>query len=461
MANAKSRKSSHTFSVAGSHILLLSICLNTGCSELYIHSESRETKTVEGKQAFQSIQENSSIEKIILNHKELTNQEENLISLITDMDDKTQLWTLHDSKWSSLEDDTKSELSITESKIESTKFSKLQKEAELKEALKKLPLIQKESIDFIEAINEASLAKSKFEATQILLKESLLTTLLSEPKSKVEERIKNLSQPSVLITEYEFTKNGKLIEKEATKKSVTELLSLGLPFSITADLINQQTDPQERIKKIIKNTIKHGIPENANFIFNDPGINVKILNLLQDFSRAEEERVKLEIEYSRIFVKQFEENIIFLETHRNRLKSELEGDDIGITRAFSIIKDRNSTVGNTIAKFSQKCQSSSMKSQSIECQQVRAIFRAIAINYENRIVDKVNNDKLDTKIAELEKLIAIENSRVNITERESLISRGLEGLLEFHQSGIDENDVKNIIALAQTIGVAVIAGGVY
>ena len=49
------------------------------------------------------------------------------------------------------------------------------------------------------------------------------------------------------------------------------------------------------------------------------------------------------------------------------------------------------------------------------------------------------------------------HAEINLREREAVIMRGLDGLVAFQQGGIDADDVRNLIMVAQAIGIFAIA----
>lgn len=436
-----------------------------GCSGLYFHNQPRENQAKKAYESFKTIRENASVENLMASYADQRTSEMELISFISTVDDGTQLSTLHDMTWVDLEKKTKDLLDDTENSLKNAEGPKKDSEKQLTEALNKLPLIQKKGASLLEAMNEAALAQARFVATQFLLQESLLLTLEKDTEisnTSAQDRLDKLDKTTIPVTNFSVNKNNQLIENTPQPKSINELLGVGLPFKLLAtEKLDNSNDSQEEIKTILSNLLKGDSLKSVNLVLQNPGTSVTTLGLLQDFARAEEERTKVEIEYAKQVISLLETNIAFLEEYKTRLKDDLNPDSLGIAGASSIVRNRKDTVGHTLASFATRCQKSPLRSESPACLNFRALYRALEFNYQNRVSDAKKGDELNGRLAALDSRKALDMARVQVLEREAVISRGLDGLVAFHKGGIDENDVRNIIAIAQAIGVSVIAGGVY
>lgn len=434
-----------------------------GCSGLYFHNPQREIQAERAYGSFKAIRESASIEKLKTSFIDQRASEEELEGYINTVDDETQLSTLHDMTWFSLKTETENQVVAAKDGLKKAADSKIDRENELTEALNKLPLLQKKGATLLEAMNEAALVQARFEATQLLLRESLLLTLEKDTettKTSVQDRLdKLLNKTTISVTNFSLNKSNQL-ENVQIPASISELLGIGWPFTLlTSGKLENSNDAQDAAKAILNNL--KGKSQSLNLVLQDPGISVTILGFLQDVARAEEERTKVEIEYTRLVKGLLEANITFLEEYQTRLKEDLNPAGLGIASAFEIISNENDTVGRTLASLASRCQESPLRGESPNCLNLRALFRALEFNYQNRVIDAKKGAKLDSRLAALDSRRALDTVRVQVLEREAAISRGLDGLVAFHQGGIDENDVRNIIAIAQAIGVFVIAGGVY
>ncbi len=438
-----------------------------GCSGLYFHNQPREIQAEKAYVSFKAIRENASVEKLVASYTDQRASEKELESFIDTLDDETQLSTLHDMTWFLLKAETEGKLDklvATKGDLEKAVENKKVREMLLVEALNQLPLIHKKGASLLEAMNEAALTQARFEATQLLLQESLLLTLEKDTETSdasVQDRLdKLLNKTTISVTNFSLNNSNQLIENDPKPVSIDELLGVGLPFKLLAvEKLDNSNDAQETARTILRNL--KGDSQSVNLVLQDPGISVTILGLLQDFARAEEERTKVEIEYARQVISLLETNITFLEGYKTHLEEDLKQDALGIAGAFTIVSNRNDTVGHTLAKFATLCQGNPLRGESLACLNLRALYRALEVNYQNRVSDSKKVDEFNSRLAALDSRRALDTARVQVLEREAAISRGLDGLLVFHQGGINENDVRNIIAIAQAIGVFVIAGGVY
>jgi hypothetical protein len=81
------------------------------------------------------------------------------------------------------------------------------------------------------------------------------------------------------------------------------------------------------------------------------------------------------------------------------------------------------------------------------------LYRQIGDNLQFRVIDAQARSDFKNAVEVLKTERALMLTEVNLREREAVIMRGLDGLVAFQQGGIDANDVRNLILLAQAFGI--------
>ena len=85
------------------------------------------------------------------------------------------------------------------------------------------------------------------------------------------------------------------------------------------------------------------------------------------------------------------------------------------------------------------------------------LYRQLGDNVQFRVVDAQARDNLENALTVFQAERALAVAEINLREREAVILRGLDGLVAFHQGGIDADDVRNLIMIAQAFGIIAIA----
>ena len=235
-------------------------------------------------------------------------------------------------------------------------------------------------------------------------------------------------------------------------KQLNEILDLEITV---VDSQGNVQNKKEKIRDILKDDIT-----NVDFnnlvrkytvdLFNPeqaPGISIIILSLNVDIAQAELNRVNVNLSYLQS-VKSIFETSRLDPTNPDRLKTLLsQAQQIIHTSRFNLNDSVLTTLNN-------------LRTQSNKETAMRNVFRALGL-YSIVYLNESFTLSKELELARLDHEYSIELSEVNAQEHEALISRGLQGLVAYHESGIKPETVANFIRALQAVGLGIIAGGVW
>lgn len=432
-----------------------------GLSGLYLHDAARQKAAEAAKTGFESIVQKGRVSSLVASYEAQQAVAEETFRTLHAEDDKTQLTALLPTSWKDLLDSTKTELENTKTALAATKVRKTVSEKKLKEALEKLPAVQKETNSLVEAMNAAAMAEAGFAATQSLLRESM-RALIGKQKGGSANKLKEVLDKTVPVRSFSLDDAGNLVEKP-TQPPKTIGKVLGLPSALVT-----LPSSAEEVLAVISALPK--MKEIQNLTLKDPGISTTIIGLAFDLSRAEERRLGAKINQAKRKIKLFDEHIAFLERQAKAMKRSarhLKGfADEAVEKGDEQVRD---TVGRLsqvylaahrrfIRATSQEERKSSLEARKKVRGTLHSLYVELAKNYEIRVVNAKDRIAFDGIIDGLEVEKALAVAEANLNEREAVILRGLEGLVAFYQGGITPDDINAVIGLAQSIGIFVIAG---
>ncbi len=174
-----------------------------------------------------------------------------------------------------------------------------------------------------------------------------------------------------------------------------------------------------------------------------PGLKVQLLGLGEDLARAGIARTKITIDYLNAVTNLFSNwkqalglQAKHLRLAQNPLRSLLTADP-----ALAEIR-----VLATLEHF----RSQSRQTQLEVCGQVLEWY-SVAVS-----LDRAAIDELSRRPASLEHEHSIRISRINASEREALLARGLQSLERYHSGGITPEQIANLLQAAEAAGLGVI-----
>lgn len=443
------------------HLVFL-LCSPFMASCVYLHSDALQKTAEQAQVEFQTITSNPPYSSYLSKHAAQVAITERVFRSLHEGDVRDFLDTLPSLSWEQLISSTEEVLKNSKEARETAEESRDKARGRLKLALEKLPSVEQNLTDIANALTEASKAEARFKATQDLLRLSLLS-LVDSQRSDAFKSISTLLDEKRPYIEY-ILKNTKITSSEKTT-SVKEILSL----SDIADLLTKQPKSFDDVKPLLEKlfTLPTKLP-GSGLQFTDPGIASTIIGLGLDFARAEELRVRAEIDTANEELQLLDSKIALL----SEVIEILGRKRFGIPALKGIMPDASETIHQTVDRLVLQLQAAekrllaatgsdfdtAWKERNKVREKLLNLLVLLATNFRVRVVQEEKAAILSDQEANLEADRALRFAAANLQEREAVISRGLEGLVAFHQGGISSEDVSRVIGIAQAIGIAVIAG---
>jgi hypothetical protein len=322
---------------------------------------------------------------------------------------------------------------------------------QMEEALSALPGAQSATKSFMDALNVAADNEARYIATQKLLSAGLLAVVA--PSSEAVDQVstlKTILQEPVSARRFDKNDQGELIEKK-TNTTVGKALSINppnLPASTSGSL--------SAIDLLHLTNLDGQLSSFQGLLPVSPGIAVTIIGLSYDVARAEELRIRNIISTATRRIKLYDSHIAFLEGQLFRT-GEAAGQ-FGITRQLPEVTS-GSTVRDTIQRLRNDffVQEKEKEKRRDFRGDLAAVYSSLGLWTNAVLSGSVTRQDFPSLISALDAEESLANAEIALREREAVISRGLQGLVAFHEGGIDAQDVNNLLQVAQAIGIFAIA----
>ena len=452
--------------------LLLSAA--TGCT--YLHSEAREKLAVDAQEEFEKVAQSPVFAEASEKFAGFQEQLEELSAEVHLRNQLIQSNTLLGQRWSALVATTQTALGDVTTDMMAARGELATAQADLRDRLATHPSVRDSVSDHLDALNEAERARARFAATQGLLADALSTLVAGDEKPAVE-RLRRALDKRISFTKWSVS-NGELTEGSTPEETTASLL--GVPAAEVNRIIALATGNDikpadlEEILGVIKGLDIGDIGE--GFTFRDPGIATVILGLGLDVARAREQQLDLEITYGLRRLAVIKSQIAALTALEDALTEELDANvRTSLASRAQRIPQANETIRDTLQRLVSDAKSARHRAitgvdqagrdaADQDLKRVRGTIQVLLItlteNFRNRVVKGKDAELLGDRVAALVAEEALRVADANLGAREAVIGRGLEGLVDFHRAGFRAEDLDLLVQAAQTIGLAVIAGGV-
>jgi hypothetical protein len=192
----------------------------------------------------------------------------------------------------------------------------------------------------------------------------------------------------------------------------------------------------------------------------DPGIAVTIIGLGYDVARAEERRAAAAIDEARRTRALYRAQLAFLVEQERRLRrnsTQLKSLDDTLRQLSPPVDLEKATVEALVVRLRTEVTRATDTERPGRRNTLVTLYRQLGDNVQFRVIDAQARADFENALTVVQTERALALTEVNLREREAVILRGLDGLVAFHQGGIDANDVRNLIILAQAFGIFAIA----
>lgn len=441
-----------------SAILVFVTSAASGCGGLYLHNDERQATAREAQSSFEEVVASGAVEGLIELYKSHAGLAEDVVGSATESRATVDLASLPNLTWNMLTSQTQDLLNSVLSAKPDARTALEEAKRQLRDALKEKKVAAEDVQSAAEALNQAALAKARYEATQMLLGQTM-TIFVSAVKEEAPEKLKDILSETIDVQTYKTKGSGGLAEGVSEPKTVSDLLGLEELTALLSDEgLALGEDPEAILAKLKGVGELSDVAEKLSF--EEPGITITIMGLAYDLARAREINIASVTANLRQLVDLRERQLDFLDDYEIVLQADLNNDGIGIAAARQLAASESEVVRSTLERLASQWRAAADQNGRDRARGALILaLAALAINYENRVTKKQILDGFEDEVALLIADDAIAAAEGRLRERQAVIQRGFEGLVAFHDGGIASDDIRTIVGLAQTAGVFLIAAG--
>ncbi len=451
--------------------LTLATMAASGCSALYFHSDALEGLAKEARTELQGVFGKNLAGDLSDQIKADQGFALDLIRSLSEISNDTQLNALLSQKWGKLLVTAGERLEGAEklAKGATKKLETINKN--LARQVEILTGAEEHSIIAAHALQEAVCYRERYAETQSLIA-GIVGAQFKQADGGGLDAVNDLFKKP--FSAPEEVKTGSC--KDAG--TVGELLGLEAPAEITKAIGDK--DRIALVEAIFKNldTLPK-LGEDTKLALRSPGLSATILGLAFDVASAAELRFKAEVDHWRALKRLREAQFAFAGDWEIRLRRTLEvtGSSSNLNALLlnpdlRVPNFGDLTVGDGLRELAvvfldarRTFLSASPVTDRIRQQHKRArqnlssALAAAAESYEILFVMEIASSEFETRATTMETARQAVLAEAALKEREAVLSRGFEGLVAFHESGINAEDIRGLIGLAQFAGLLAIAEG--
>lgn len=437
-------------------VTLLVIGFSIGaCGPIYVHDPAGETAATMARTNFQEALTKARLSDLVGTFRAQNAEQTAATRALADDDVRTQMFGLSAKQWSTL-------LSDTDNEIKDTSTDKVEAEAQLpkrEEALTSALQSHKEASttvnSLVEGLNAAATSELRHAASQKLLAAALETALQRTGGAPMSSAtLEDVLMATVNGRDFKLDENNQL--KECPRETtVGEVLKI--KGSITAAIL--EGDPVKTLQGVMKNAQE--LTRFKDLQLDNPGIAVTIIGLGYDIARAAERRAAAAIDEARRTHALYRAQIAYLKEQENRLKrnrTHLQSLNDEFSKLSPPLTLTEATVEDLVRGLRAKLVQTKKDEQRNNLRNTLiTLYQQLGDNLQYRVIDAKARAYFDNALSVVQTERVLAQTEINLREREAIILRGLDGLVAFHQGGIDSSDVRNLIMLAQAFSVFAIA----
>jgi hypothetical protein len=462
-------------------VLLLGVSL-AACGPIYLHDPAGEAAATAARTQFQETLVKGRLSDLVGTYR-VQNAEQAVATRALQKDDvRNATYTMSAKPWAELFQQTTVELDETKKANKDAEAALQDIQTSLAEALGAHEAADTQVDAFLKALNAAADAELRHAASQKLLAAGLQAIVSRQGNGGAGKKaLQEVLDTTLTRRFFEVDpRTGGLVEKTEPKK-IRQVPGVGA--EISSAVLAADGDPVKTAQAVLKGI--QGLENFEGLQIGDPGIAVTIVGLGYDVARAEERRLAAMIDEAQRTRALYRDQRTFLDAQEKRLARNLVqvGSLDECLKELKLLPGVPSPSDSTESclkklKFPPKVASPS-ESPDIEevivrlrelavksaDEEDRRTYRAILItlyrqlgdNLQFRVIDAQARSDFENAVAVVKTERALMQTEINLREREAVIIRGLDGLVAFQQGGIDADDVRNLIMLAQAIGIFAIA----
>jgi hypothetical protein len=439
--------------VHGGLVVVLGASL-AACGPIYLHDPAGEAAANAARTQFQESLEKARLSELVANYRAQNAEQAAATKTLQQDDVRNQIFALSAKKWPDLLSDTKTELGNTKTAVGEAQTNLKQLDDALTSALQASEAANQRVGGLVEALNRAAAAELRYAASQKLLAAGL-QSVLSQGTNDGNATLEAALKTKVKGRSFKLDAGGNLVET-AEEKTVGAVLGID---SAIAKSINRD-DPVGSLETLLNGA--KGLESFKGLQLGSPGIAVTVVGLGYDVARAEERRLATTMDEVRRTRNLYREQLPFLVDQQKRLQgnlTQLQSLDKSLRgHPDAKVNLDTATVEDIVRRLRTLAADTANATEQREWRaRLITLYRQLGDNVQFRVVDAQARDNLENALTVFQAERALAIAEINLREREAVILRGLDGLVAFHQGGIDADDVRNLIMLAQAFGIIAIA----
>lgn len=445
-------------------VLLLGAGL-AACGPIYLHDPAGEAAATVARTQFQEALAKGRLSDLVGTYR-IQNIEQAAATRALQKDDvRNATYTMSAKPWPEVLEQTRDELKATEEANKGAKEKLQSIENSLITMLKAHEAAAQQVDTLLKALNAAAAAELRHAASQKLLAAGL-QAIVSRPSNGGAGRKALEEVLDTTVTGRSFKEEGGVLVEVPEETKIRNVPGVGAEV---AAALAAGGDPVKTAQALLKGL--KGLENLESLQIGNPGIAVTIVGLGYDVARAEERRLAATIDEARQTRALYRDQLAFLAAQERRLRRNLNHLDSLDERLkeLRVLAPKQTPPNDPAAKVQPldvedvivRLRALAIKSAAKDRKTYRdiliALYRQIGDNLQFRVIDAQARSDFENAVEVLKTERALMLTEVNLREREAVIMRGLDGLVAFHEGGIDANDVRNLILLAQTFGIFWIA----
>ena len=447
-----------------------------GCGKLYLHSDGLESLAKETRGELQGVFEKDLAGGLSGQIKDDQAFALDVLRSLSAASNETQLNTLLSHTWDKLLDKAEEHQESVDRLVPNVTGQLSAIDNQLATAVQKHAGAKKASVNAGNALAEAQCGERRYAATQDLLS-GLVNVRFSQSTDGGKMAVRELLARAPEAASDSFDVQGQTAGCQ-NAETVAELLGLdravhlldgagsgGFFDTLEAVLGSLETLPQ--------------LGDDVKLALRDPGLSTVILGLGFDVAVAAELRLKAEVDYWRALKQLRTEQLGFAKDWQKRLVEAVTPGRAFSLRAMVDERDRDNTdfskgtVGEGLRGLAleflsrraaslaadENTRTAAQQATQSARDNLRLALIVTAKSYENLFVMANAASEFDSRAAILKNARSAEIATAILKEREAVLGRGLEGLVAFHEGGINAEDIRGLIGLAQFAALLAIAEG--
>jgi len=431
---------------------LACLIATSACS--YVHSPGRLQLATDARNEFDELRKDPPYAAETARFQSHYEQVSEVSREIHTLNTSVQTLTLANKTLGELVTATQETKATVQADLATAKQQLADAETKTKDDLVALGVADQSVADAEAALDQAEEKVHRYAATQILLR-GAVSTLLSDDKPDVDALLATLDESVPGAGD------------NATVKSVLGVKKNDIQKLRKLKNVYGSDDANKKEKAIaFKDAVAAlpGIRTSAKKLadritFEAPGAVTVLLGLGLDVAKSKRDYLKAEVEHAKRLIKLRKQQVKDLEKLTADLDRDLDtgAGAFGLAAAAAAL-DANTPIQDLGRQLIADAEAEDPNAARQARGKLQGLLVVVARNFDVRVVRQPKQELATDNIQALETERDLERAIARLREREAFISRGLEGLVEFHNGGFKPEHAEMILQAAEALGIMALIG---